>query len=237
MSASHKSMLEGAPRMESQNTVALEEALRIVDETLTGVKLPGETIPLGRALGRVLCADVSSRVDLPPFNKSAMDGYAILEDDERQEYRLLGTVAAGDVCSFELTPGTAVKVMTGAPVPERTGLVVMVERTEEQGGTVKVHRHGGKPNICLQAEDVRTGDTIMTAGTTLGALEIGNLVSCGIAPRRSGDDGRGDPHRAGPGRRRDRVGRGLGRRVRFRSRCTHRYGSHAALLPRGRKAR
>ena len=160
--------------------VPLEEALRIVDETLAGVKLPGETVPVRRALGRVLRSDVSSHVDLPPFNKSAMDGYAILEDDERREYRLLGTVAAGEVCSFKLTPGTAVKVMTGAPVPEGTGRVVMVERTEEQGSVVKVHRHGGKSNICRQAEDVRTGDTIMTAGTTLGALEIGNLVSCGI---------------------------------------------------------
>lgn len=166
--------------MKSRKMIPLEEALRIVDETLARVKLPGETIPVRRALGRVLCSDVTSRLDLPPFNKSAMDGYAILEGDEREEYRILGTVAAGDVCSFKLTPGTTVKVMTGAPVPDGAGRVVMVEHTEEQGSTVKVHTHGGQANICWRAEDVRTGDTVMTAGTTLGALEIGNVVSCGI---------------------------------------------------------
>ena len=160
--------------------IPLEDALRIVDETLAGVRLPGETVPLRDAPGRVLRTDAVSRVDLPPFDKSAMDGYAILDGDQREEYRLLGTVAAGEVCSFTLTPGTAVKVMTGAPVPEGAGRVVMIEYTEEQEHVVKVNRHDGEANICRQAEDVRTGDVIMTAGTTLGMLEVGNLVSCGI---------------------------------------------------------
>jgi len=166
--------------MNSRDTIPLDDALGIVDETLAGAKLPVETVPVCRALTRVLRTDVASRVDLPPFNKSAMDGYAILEGDEREEYRLLGTVAAGEVCTFELPPGTTVKVMTGAPVPDGAARVVMIEHTEEQGGMVKVYRHDGKTNICRQAEDVRTGDVVMRAGTTLGPLEIGNLVSCGV---------------------------------------------------------
>lgn len=197
--------------MKTHDMIPLEEALKIVDETLAGVRLPGETLPLRRALGRTLTSDCVSRVDLPPFNKSAMDGYAILDGDERGEYRLLGTVAAGEVCDFPLTPGAAVKVMTGAPVPEGAGRVVMVEYTDERDGVVRIHRHDGDPNICRQAEDVRTGDVILGAGAALGPLEIGNLAGCGIieveVARRvrvaiisTGDEIVDDPRELSPGK-------------------------------------
>ena len=160
--------------------IPLDEAFRILDETLAEVKAPGETIRVREALGRILLTDEVSRLDLPPFDKSAMDGYAIIDGDEPEEYHLLGTVAAGEVGRQRLVPGSTVKVMTGAPVPTGTGRVVMVEHAEEQGPMVRVHKRTGPSNICRQAEDVRRDDVVLRAGTILDALDIANLIACGI---------------------------------------------------------
>jgi molybdopterin molybdotransferase len=160
--------------------IPIEEMNSRLAEALRGVNLPTETVDVHRARGRVLAADQTSRLDLPPFNKSAMDGYAMLADDDRDSYRLLGTVAAGDAGGPALTSGTVVKVMTGAPVPERAGRVVMQEHTEERHGTVALTRRDGAVNICWKGEDVQVGDVIMESGTRLGALEVANLAACGV---------------------------------------------------------
>lgn len=160
--------------------IPIDEMNRRLAAALEGSALPTATVDLRHARGRVLAMDQASRLDLPPFDKSAMDGYAILNDDERESYRLLGTVAAGQAAAFTLLAGTAVKVMTGAPVPEGTGRVVMQEQTEERDGTVEIARHDGAVNICWQGEDVRRGDVVLRAGTRLEALEIANLIACGI---------------------------------------------------------
>jgi len=97
-----------------------------------------------------------------------------------QEYRLLGTVAAGQTPGEPLAAGCAVKVMTGAPVPSGAGLVIMREFTEESGSTVRVLRHGGAPNICRHGEDIRIGDLILPAGRVITPADAANLVSCGI---------------------------------------------------------
>ncbi len=167
--------------MEDTSTmIPLEQALRIVDEALSDVRPQAEMVPVREALGRALLADAASQLDLPPFDKSAMDGYAVLEGDERDEYRLLGTVPAGEVGTEQLVPGTAVKVMTGAPVPERAGRVIIVEHTEERGDRLLVHRHSSAANICRKGEDVRRGDVVLRAGTVLSPVDVANLVSCGV---------------------------------------------------------
>jgi len=149
-------------------------------QALEGAQLPRNTVAIREARGRVLATDQRSALDLPPFDKSAMDGYAILADDVRESYRLLGTTAAGKTSAFSLASGTTVKVMTGAPVPAGAGSVVMQEHTEERDGVVKVLRRSGAVNICRMGEDVRRGDVILKAGTRLGALEIANLIACGV---------------------------------------------------------
>jgi len=161
--------------------IPLETALHIVDNTLADVKVHGETIPIRDAVGRVLLSDQTSQVDLPPFDKSAMDGYAVLADDERNEYRLLETVAAGEVGTKRLEPGTTVKVMTGAAVPPGTGRVIIIEHTEQHGDTVRVLKQGGGTNICWQGEDVRRADAVLSAGTVLSTVDSANLIGCGLA--------------------------------------------------------
>ncbi|UCH83558.1 MAG: molybdopterin molybdenumtransferase MoeA, partial [Candidatus Latescibacterota bacterium] len=115
--------------------IPLEDAWAIVDKRIQPV-LPVETIPARAAINRVLAADQLSRVDLPPFDKSAMDGWAVLEGDDRESYRVAGIVPAGEKGIDTLEPGTAVKVMTGAPVPPGTGRVIKVEEAEEADGMV-----------------------------------------------------------------------------------------------------
>ena len=126
--------------------IPLEEALDRLDEVVSVFRLETETLPVRASLGRVLRVPAYAKLALPPFDKSAVDGYALPADntpagDERAlpaggsgggEYRLLETVHAGETGSRPLLPGTTVKVMTGAPVPAGTERVVMVE-------------HAGKP--------------------------------------------------------------------------------------------
>ncbi len=160
--------------------VPLEEALATVDRVLAGRAIETETVPVSNARGRILAECQVSRLDLPPFDKSAMDGYAVMADDERESYRVLEVIPAGQSPSRQLEPGAAAKVMTGAPVPEGSARVVMVEDTDGGEETVQVFRHHEGSNICKKGEDIRAGQTILPAGTKLDAIAIANLISCGV---------------------------------------------------------
>ncbi len=160
--------------------IPLEEAFRRLDDALAGLRLPVESLPTRSALGRVLAEDQHSRLDLPPFDKSAMDGYAIPSGQERDRYQLVGTVAAGQVPPHRLAPGVTVKVMTGAPVPPGTARVVMVEDTALEGETVVIRQRRTDTNICWRGEDVRVGDLVLPAGTPLTAADVANLIACGV---------------------------------------------------------
>ena len=105
-----------------RKSVTLEQAWAAVDGELGPADGPARMLPAAEAVGRVLVTEQRSRLDLPPFDKSAMDGYAICPGDQRDEYRLLATVAAGQTADEPLVPGCAVKVMTGAPVPPGAGM-------------------------------------------------------------------------------------------------------------------
>ena len=94
--------------------IPLDDALVILDRVAAGLALPVERLAVLEARGRHLAEDQRSRLDLPPFDKSAMDGYAIAHGDRRDSYRLVGSVAAGGTPPSRLVPGTTVQVMTGA---------------------------------------------------------------------------------------------------------------------------
>jgi len=165
---------------EPHQTIPLPVALRTIDEVLGGVRLPTDVVPVRRALGRTAVGDYVSRLELPPFDKAAMDGFAVMAGDERDSYQLLETVPAGAVPAMKLRPGTATKVMTGAPLPEGTGKVIVVEDTSTAGETVRVRRHGKAANVCVRGEDVRVGDLIVGGPAVLGPIEIANLIACGV---------------------------------------------------------
>ena len=164
----------------SEVMIPLEEALRLVDEVAAENTLPRRKVGVRDAVGQTLATDQISRLSLPPFDKAAMDGYAVLAGDVRQTYRILETVAAGSVPSATLTAGTAVKVMTGAPIPMGTGQVIPIEHVRCQAGMIEVVQPTTARNLCTQSEDVCCGDVILRAGTRMSALDIANLISCGI---------------------------------------------------------
>lgn len=157
-----------------------DEAFAIVDETLGVMRLPHEQVKTRAALMRRITRDQHSRLDIPAFDRSAMDGFAIPAGDACERYRVLETVPAGTTPTKPLLPGTATKIMTGAAVPEGAARVVMVELAEESGTEVTFQRIPDTTNICSTGEDMARGDLVLAAGTLLGPLEIASLVSAGI---------------------------------------------------------
>ena len=168
--------------LQAKKMISFSMACEIVERTLSGINLPVETVDVREAFGRTIVEDCKSILDLPTFDKSAMDGYAVLADDKREEYKLLEVIPAGSIGSRKLEPGTTVKVMTGAAVPEGAGRVIMIEDTEEVDGKVRIVSNAGskRTNICRKGEDIKSGDIILKAPAALGALEIANLISAGV---------------------------------------------------------
>ncbi len=160
--------------------ISLTNAYKTLQQVAASIKLPATTTAVNNSLGQVLTQNISSKLDLPPFNKSAMDGYAILENDKSASYQLLETVAAGQVPIKQLKPGTTIKVMTGAPVPENTGQVIRLEYVTDQAGTVTIHTPEPAINICPQGEDITQGQVILEAPKLIDPIIIANLISSGI---------------------------------------------------------
>ena len=151
--------------------------------------LDAEPVPLDAATGRVLAADVTSSVSLPPWDNASMDGYAVRAADVRgasasapARMKVTGTVAAGQRPSRAVQPGDAMRIMTGAPLPEGADSVIRVEDTDGGAAQVQVRddRDAGR-NIRRRGEDIMAGAIVLPAGTVLGAAQIGVLASVGCA--------------------------------------------------------
>ncbi|MCB9728686.1 MAG: molybdopterin molybdotransferase MoeA [Deltaproteobacteria bacterium] len=171
--------------------IELEEASEIVGRAASEAwarRAAGATeeLALGDAVGRVLAGDVRADRDQPPFDRAAMDGYALRAADaagERQRLAVVGEVAAGTAWEGELPAGAAVAIMTGAPVPPGADAVQMVERCRELGpaaveigGPVRAGQH-----IAPRGEDLRAGDVVARAGARVEGLLAGALASVGAA--------------------------------------------------------
>ncbi|BCR03709.1 molybdopterin molybdenumtransferase MoeA [Desulfuromonas versatilis] len=162
--------------------LSYEEALDIILRTLA--PLPAEDIALPEALGRALAEAVPSRWDMPPADNSAMDGFAFAAAGLAPQGRLkvAGLSRAGAGFPGPVLPGEAVKIMTGAPLPEGCDTVVPIEVVEEVAGVIEFR--SSVPNgdhVRYQGEEFRQGETLLGAGTTLRAGEIGLLASAGVA--------------------------------------------------------
>jgi len=159
-----------------------EEARNMVLENVAPAG--AERVETGRAVGRVLAEDVAAPWPLPFCDNSAMDGYAVRADDCRGPARLkvTGYIPAGGTASTAVTPGCAIKIMTGAPIPAGCDAVVPFEETEEGDGHVGVKgKVAARQHIRFRGEDVREGDLVLTGGTPLRPPEISMLASLGKA--------------------------------------------------------
>jgi molybdopterin molybdotransferase len=148
--------------------------------------LPHARVPLREAHDLVLAEDVTSPIDLPAWDNSAMDGYAIAGGAELRagaEFRIVESVAAGQFPARALGPGEATRIFTGAPLPAGTDTVVRQEDTAA-AGTDRVRvtdaRDAGQ-NIRRRGEDIRKGTVVLTAGTALGPAVLGVLASIAYA--------------------------------------------------------
>ncbi len=145
--------------------------------------LPPRTVDLADALGRVLAEDVVSSEAIPPFLNSAMDGYAVRGADLATipaSLRVTGERAAGAVGSEVVAAGTALRIMTGAPMPDGADTVVPVELTRRQGDSVEILKTVRTGlNIRQAGEDVRAGETVLARGTLLRPSELGLLAALG----------------------------------------------------------
>ena len=138
-----------------------------------------EKVPLDRALGRILAHAVCSPLDSPPFDKSAMDGYAVSAADSSLSYKILETIAAGDKPAGTVDAGECCKIMTGAMMPVGADKVIRVEYTEEREGNMFPVREEPQHNVIKKAENLRTGDPVLSP-RALKAQDIGILASLGL---------------------------------------------------------
>jgi molybdopterin molybdotransferase len=156
--------------------LSVEEAQsRVLVEVTPGA---ADSVPLAEAHGRVLREDVAAVRDMPPADNSAMDGYAVRASEVPGRLPVSGDIPAGHPPTHPLSPGTAMRIMTGAFVPEGADTVIQVELTD--GGTELVTIHKALPvgtNIRRRGEDMRAGAVVLRSGMRIGPPELAVLAS------------------------------------------------------------
>ncbi len=158
--------------------VSFEEAYQQVLNSAHEPK--SERILLKDALQRILAEQVVSDTDLPPFNKSAVDGFACRRKDLGEELKCLETIPAGVIPKWSIKPGQCSKIMTGSIVPEGADMVVMVEDVHITAtGKVRFVKEKSATNICDRAEDIHKGDIVLRAGPLIRPQEIAVMASVG----------------------------------------------------------
>jgi len=182
--------------------VPAEEARRRFDGAIDLSPLPAETVALAGALGRVLAADLAAPTDVPAFDRSGVDGFAVRAADtagagERSPRRLMlnaEVISCGHPPALEVQAGTATAIATGGAIPRGADAVVMIEHTglvETAGGAggpgptgaaIDVARTAGAGQfVSFAGSDIARGETVLRRGARIGSREIGMLAACGIA--------------------------------------------------------
>jgi molybdopterin molybdotransferase len=169
--------------------ISVEEALARMLAEISA--LPAERVALPAALGLVLAQDIVAQEDIPPFSNSAMDGFALLSQDSKPRegraarLRVTGSVAAGYVAEQAVIAGTAMRIMTGAPIPPGADTVIQVELTQSagpQGDRVEILAEVPPGNNIRPAgEDMRRGQAVLSRGSEIGAWECGVMATLGWA--------------------------------------------------------
>jgi molybdopterin molybdotransferase len=164
--------------------ISFEEAYKIVLQQAKPIG--SERVQIMDSLNRVLAEDIFSDMDMPPFDKSAVDGFACkMEDLEQEESQasleLIETIPAGKVAEKPVRPGQCSKIMTGAMIPQGADCVVMVEETSlDPAGKIIIPAGKKARNICYQGEDIRKGDKVLEKGIIIRPSHIPVFASVGV---------------------------------------------------------
>ncbi len=164
-----------------------KQAVKVVDEHIEPITRT-EVTGIDRAVGRVLAEDIVASQNTPPFDRAAMDGYAVIATDTSGASKetpcvleMVGELHAGDSPGTAVGPGQCIRIATGAIMPEGADAVVMVEDTASRNGRIEIYKEAQSfSNVSKKGEDIRAGETVLSYGTYLDAGKIGVLASQGI---------------------------------------------------------
>ena len=158
--------------------ISFEEAFKIVMQAV--FETEAEKMPFNDSCGRILDEDIISDIDMPPFNRSAVDGYSCHRSDLMNELEVIEIIAAGKEPEKKPGKNQCSKIMTGAIVPDGCDIVIMVEETENiTGGKIRFKGNDSRLNFSFRGEDVRNGDTVLTKGSLIQPQDIAVMASVG----------------------------------------------------------
>jgi len=168
--------------------LTLEQAQRLVHQKIKPKPVGLEKIEILKATHRVLAEDVTAKIDIPPFARSTVDGYAVraedtfgAEENNPIKLKVSGTVPIGEMPKIKVTRGKTVEIVTGAPIPEGADAVVMAEQTERDEDTLRVFTSVvANANMMKAGGDIKKDEKVLKSGTFLGSREIGVLAALGI---------------------------------------------------------
>lgn len=166
--------------------LSITEARALIAQTAH--VLPPLRVPLAQAHGRTLRESLTADEDIPAFDRSAMDGYAIRGDDPATEFRVVCEIPAGTVPTRSLGPGECARIFTGSAIPDGATQVIVQEVAQRSGDTVTFSQRGKGNNIRLRGEDAREGSVLIERGAVLGPVELSLCAQLGksaplVAPR------------------------------------------------------
>jgi len=169
--------------------LTLEEARQIIDKHFRAKPLGVDEIPLLEVYNRVLAEDVVAPLDIPPFSRSTVDGYAVraedtfgAEENKPVVVKVCGAVSAGEPPKIAVKCGMAAEIVTGAPIPEGADAVVMLEYTERKEDDLYVYSAAViDENVMKAGADIRKGEAVLKKGQSLSPREIGVLAAIGLA--------------------------------------------------------
>lgn len=174
--------------MKFLKTIRVEEFKEILD-SISSLKKGEELINIRECYNRIISRDIKSKIDVPHFRKSRMDGFAVIaedtfgaEEDNFINLKLIETIRAGDVPKKKLNKGQCSYVATGAAIPENANAVIMVEFTESDGNTISISKAlTPGTHVVNIGHDIKKDDTIIKEGTLINLATIGILASSGIS--------------------------------------------------------
>jgi putative molybdopterin biosynthesis protein len=182
---------DGLEQEQFLTILSREEALKRFEAALFPRALPNEPRTLSDALGCVLAQDVAAPIDVPPFDRSNVDGFAVRSADltpagEATPVRVMlndEVIACGRAPTRPVLSGTATSIATGGPLPRGADAIVMVEHTQPAGPRAIEIRRAASPGqfVSYAGSDIARGEALLRAGTIIGSREIGMLAACGIA--------------------------------------------------------
>ncbi len=167
--------------------LSVEEAQKRILEKVR--RMGTQTVSLSDALGRILAKEINAGIDLPPWDNSAMDGYAVCSEDTQMASRenpcrltVVEEIPAGALPKIKIVSGTASKIMTGAPMPEGADAVIMIEESKREQDTVLLYETAEKGDfIRYRGEVVRQGDLVLSPGVSIRPYDIAIMASLGFS--------------------------------------------------------